>query len=162
MKKKPNQESLKVLKEETSGNKTIFIKGNVPSLKNGKIKTARGIFSSKTVKKYLNQLGIQAYSTSKKTVKGYVNKPNLIENLRNEIEKYLSEQSPPYEIGFHFVRDSKRKFDFNNANQIIADLFVAHDLIEDDNMDFFIPYALKIEDRYYTVDKENPGVYIKF
>ena len=70
-------------------------------------------------------------------------------------------KEPPFEIGFHFVRKSKHKFDFNNANQIIADLLTAHGIIEDDNMDYFIPYAFKMNEQYYTIDKENPGVYIK-
>ena len=57
---------------ELNGEILLFIKGNVPSLKNSKIKTSRGIFSSKTVKRYLNSLGIQSYSPSKKIVKGYL------------------------------------------------------------------------------------------
>ncbi len=32
----------------------IFIPGNIPSLKNSKIATSKGVFSSKTVKKFLN------------------------------------------------------------------------------------------------------------
>ena len=61
---------------------------------------------------------------------------------------------------FHFVRKTHAKFDFNNANQILADLFVAHGLIEDDNMDYFLPAVLTIKGEHYTVDKDNPGVYI--
>lgn len=139
----------------------IFIPNHVPSLKNSKVKTARGIFSSKAVKKYLSALGIQTYSSSKKIVKGYVKRENLIENLRNEFEKRLSGKEPPYEFGFHFVRKSKHDFDFNNANQLVADLLVAHNIIEDDNMKYFLPYPLKIDGRAYSIDKENPGVYIK-
>lgn len=133
---------------------------NVPSLKNSKIKTSRGIFPSKTVKKYINELGIQRYSASRKEVIGYVKKENQIELLRDIFKQALEGKEPPYEIGFHFVRKSKHGFDFNNANQLLADLFVAHDFIEDDNMDFFIPYALKINGKYYSVDKNNPGVFI--
>ena len=139
----------------------IFISGNVPSLKNSKIKTSRGIFPSKTVKDYLTKLGIQKYSASKKEVIGYKTKPNKIQELQDKFKNALEGKEPPFEIGFHFVRDSKRKFDFNNATQILADLLVAHGVIEDDNMDFFIPYAFKMNNNYYTIDKENPGVYIK-
>ena len=139
----------------------IFIPGNVPSLKNSKIKTSRGIFPSKTVKNYLSDLGIQRYSASRQEVVGYKTKPNLIENLRENFNNVLEGKEPPFEIGFHFVRKSKHKFDFNNANQIIADLLTAHGIIEDDNMDYFIPYAFKMNEQYYTIDKENPGVYIK-
>ena len=139
----------------------IFIPFNTPSLKNSKIKTSRGIFSSKTVKQYLKDLGIQRYSTSRKEVIGYKNKPNQIELLRERFKLVLEGKEPPFEIGFHFVRRTKHKFDFNNANQIIADLLVAHDIIEEDNMDFFIPYAFKMNNQFYSFDKENPGVYIK-
>jgi len=140
----------------------VFIPGNVPSLKNSKVKTSRGIFSSKTVKKYLTSLGIQRYSSSKKEVIGYKTRPNIFkEEIMPELLKLLEDKKAPYEFGFHFVRKSKHKFDFNNANQIIADLLVAHGIIEDDNMDYFIPYAFKMNEQYYTIDKENPGVYIK-
>lgn len=64
-------------------------------------------------------------------------------------------------MGFHFVRGTKHKFDFHNAVQIVADLLVAHDFIEDDNMDCFIPIPYKINDNWFSYDKENPGVYIK-
>ncbi len=139
----------------------IFIPFNTPSLKNSKIKTSRGIFPSKTVKNYISNLGIQRYSASRKEVVGYKNRPNLIEELRDKFNNVLEGKEPPFEIGFHFVRKTKHKFDFNNANQIIADLLVAHGIIEEDNMDIFIPYAFKMNEQYYTVDKENPGVYIK-
>lgn len=142
-------------------NELIFIPGNCPSLKNSKIKTSRGIFPSKTVKDYLTDLGIQRYSASRKEVVGYVRKTNKIEELREKFNKALEGKEPPVEIGFHFVRKTKHKFDFNNANQIIADLLTAHGIIEDDNMDYFIPYAFKMNDKFYTIDKENPGVYLK-
>jgi len=134
----------------------IFIPGNVPSLKNSKVKTARGIFSSKTVKHYLSSLGIQSYSVRDKQVKGYKTKPNLFLELVEDIkiDRY------PVIIEFHFVRGSKHKFDFNNATQIIADLLTAHDIIEDDNMDCLIPFPLSIDDKYYSYNKENPGVFI--
>ena len=142
-------------------NELIFIPGNVPSSKNSRINTKHGSFASKTVKSYLNSLGIQSYSSSKKLVKGYVNKPNLIENLREDFLKQTSGKELPLEIGFHFVRDSKRKFDFHNIIQVVLDLLTAHDIIIDDNMDCVIPFALKIESKFYSVNKEQSGVWIK-
>ncbi len=142
-------------------NELIFIPGNVPSSKNSRINTKHGSFARKTVKAYLNNLGIQSYSSSKKTVKGYVNKPNLIENLREDFLDQTSGKQLPLEIGFHFVRDSKRKFDFHNIVQVILDLMTASDIIIDDNMDCVIPFALKIGGGFYSVDKNDPGVYIK-
>ncbi len=138
----------------------VFIPGNVPSLKNSKVKTRKGIFPSKTVMKYLRELGIQGYSASKKTVKEYKTKPNLFRAYAEKIKKLLEGKTAPYVICFHFVRKTRADFDFNNANQIILDLLTAHKVIEDDNMRFVIPAAMKIEDDWYTVDKEKPGVYI--
>jgi hypothetical protein len=66
----------------------------------------------------------------------------------------------PILLGFHFVRGSKHRFDFNNATQIILDLLTAFDLIEDDDMDCIVPQCIEIEDRYYSYDKENPGCYL--
>ena len=70
-------------------NELIWVPYNTPALKNSKVKTGRGIFSSPTVKKYLRKLGIQSYSSSKKIVFGYVTKPNEFEKLREQFEKSL-------------------------------------------------------------------------
>lgn len=137
----------------------LFIKGNVPSLKNSKIKTSRGIFSSKTVNNYIRSFGIQSYSASRKQVKGYVTKKNEFLTIKPYFEKYVRDY--PIKVGFHFVRKSKHKYDFNNANQIIADLLTAHDIIEDDDTTQFLPFPLEIDGRYDSYSKENPGVFIK-
>lgn len=138
--------------------KEIFIPGNVPSSKNSKIATSKGVFSSKTVSRYLRSLGIQHFSSSKKIVKEYVSedKPNLFREAFKDWKKPEGQAV----IGFHFVRNSKHKFDFGNACQIIHDLMSAHDFIEDDNMDYLIPMPYKKEDVWYTYNKEDPGVYI--
>lgn len=65
-------------------------------------------------------------------------------------------------VKFHFVRGSKHKFDFGNAMELIADLMTAHNLLIDDNMDYFIPMPLKIGNNWYSYNKNNPGVIIKF
>lgn len=142
-------------------NELIFIPGNVPSSKNSRINTKHGSFASKTVKAYLNSLGIQSYSSSKKIVKGYVNKPNVIEGLRESFLKQTEGKELPLEIGFHFVRNSLRKCDFHNIVQVILDILTASDIIIDDNMDCVLPFALKIDNKFYSVDKECPGVWIK-
>jgi len=152
----------------------IFIPGNVPSLKNSKVKSRRGIFASPTVSKYLRSLGIQKISSRKKIVKGYVskNRPNQIEAFREDIEQMKVGKENPLFLGFHQVRNSKRKFDFSNSVEIIQDLFVAHDFIEDDNIEYLFPIPMTIDGRlpttsnlrkeqWYSIDKENPGVYLK-
>lgn len=143
---------------DISDTNSIFIPGNVPSLKNSKVKTSKGIFPSKTVVKYLRYLGIQGYSASKKEVKEYKTRDNI---FRNIVRDYFSDSEYPIFIYAHFVRDSRRKCDFNNMTQIIADLLTAHDFIPDDDMDhvYFIPW--RIDGRLYSVDKTAPGVLLK-
>lgn len=149
----------------------IFIPHNTPSLKNSKVKTSKGIFSSKTVKKYLGLLGIQTYSSSKKIVKGYVSRDNEFEKLRKEFESLIKDKGFPLLLGFHFVRNTNRKFDFGNATEIIFDLLTAHDIIPDDNISFIIPSIMSKdgvlpslvnmrEINWYSIDKEKPGVYL--
>ena len=137
--------------------KEWFIEGNVPSLKNSKIKTSRGIFPSKTVMKYLQKLGIKKYSSSKKEVEGYKTRTN---SFFDHIWDFPKDIEYPIQLGFHFVRDSQRDFDFNNATQIILDLLTAHKFIEDDSMKYIIPFAYKKNGNWYSIDKENPGVFI--
>lgn len=145
-------------------NPVVFIPGNVPSLKNSKVKTSRGIFPSKTVVNYLRSLNIQTFSSSKKIVKGYKDKdkPNLflkaIEPLGQALLDYPEK---PVFIGLHFVRKTKADFDFNNGNQLICDLLTAHDIIEDDCMRLIVPIPFRRNGLWYTVDKDNPGVYLK-
>lgn len=138
---------------------TIFIPGNCPSSKNSKIKTSKGIFHSKTVMKYLRELGIQGYSTSKKTVKEYKTRPNLFKKcFTQEFIDALKTDEKPVKLGFLFIRDSKRKADFHNLVQLPLDLMTAHGFIEDDDMDNILPYPI---DNGYIVDKENTGVIIR-
>jgi len=139
-----------------------WIPGNVPSLKNSKIKTSRGIFPSKTVVNYLRSLNIQGYNASKKFVKGYkdINKPNLFLHNLNDFPKITISEYPII-LQFHFIRKTKAEFDFNNANQILLDLMTAHNLIVNDSMKYVLPFPLKMKDKYYNVDKNNPGVYIE-
>jgi|TARA_R110000822_G_scaffold152112_4_gene291302 hypothetical protein len=139
----------------------IWIAGNVPSSKNSKINTSRGSFHSKTVKKYLQNLGVQTYSVRKQTVLGYKTRPNKFEALRESFVTAIGEKEYPLKIGFHFVRGTRHKCDFHNIVQIIADLMVAHKFVDDDNMDCFLPFPLKRKGSYYSYDKESPGVMIK-
>jgi len=149
----------------------IFIPYNTPSLKNSKVKTSKGIFCSKTVKKYLGLLGIQSYSSSKKVVVGYKTRSNKFELLIPEFKELFKNKEFPVLISFHFVRESKRKFDFGNATEVIFDLMTAHGIIPDDNVEFVFPSVMSIDGvlpteknmnnyEWYSVDKESPGVYI--
>jgi len=140
-------------------NDMVFISHNTPSLKNSKVATSKGVFSSKTVGKYLRKHGIQHYSTSKREVTRYKTIPMTFPV--NELKELFNGHEYPVIIGFHFVRDSKREFDFNNANSIITDLFTAFEIIPDDSMTYLIPQVLWIDDKHYSIDKNDPGCYIK-
>lgn len=147
-------------------NNYVFIPGNVPSLKNSKIKTSRGIFPSKTVIKYIKSFGISSFSSSKKNVSimKRFNGATFYDYFNDEIISSISklkERNIPSVLGIHFIRDSERKFDFINACQIIFDLMTSFDIIEDDSMTYLIPIPLKINNNWYSIDRENPGVIIK-
>lgn len=139
--------------------KETFIKGNVPSSKNSKVKTSKGIFHSKTVMNYIRSLGIQHYSPSKKEVKEYANRPNLfLFYLGESFIEELKNTPKPIKLGFYFRRKNRNKGDFNNLTQILTDLLTAHNLIEDDDMENLLPYPI---DNGFTYDKSNPGVVLK-
>lgn len=155
---------MNITKESELTEIEIFIPGHIPSLKNSKIKTSRGIFMSKGCLKYIRSLNIQGYSSSKKIVKEYkdiLNKPNLFSKFLLPLSKELLLSDYPIILGFHFIRKTKAEFDFNNANQLILDLLTAHELIPDDSMVYIIPQAYKKNNMWYSIDKNNPGVYIK-
>lgn len=141
----------------------IFIPHNVPSSKNSKTpvtlpgKNHSTLVPAPSVKKYLQKIGIKKYSV-RNGVEGYATKPNL---FRHAVGDYFQGIEYPAKVKFFFVRDSRRKFDFHNAVQIIADLLVAHGFLKDDNMDCFIPIPMCSNGEWYRVDKNGAGVYLK-
>lgn len=115
----------------------IFIPGNVPSSKNSKQWTGKFLVSSKVTRNYIKHTASIWKSNTYKWLE-------LTKNI-----------TPPYHVGLYFIRDSKRRFDYINACQIVADLMVDYGWIEDDNADLFVPVFLG-----YEVDKINSGVRI--
>jgi hypothetical protein len=145
--------------------KEFFISGNVPSSKNSKNAVAgKGVFHSETVMKYLRGKGIQGFSVREKTVKGYANRrrPNTfileVSGLQAEVD---AAPIKPVLIGFHFVRDSRRGYDFHNAVQIIFDLLVAHNIIEDDDTKLVYGIPYQRNGKFESLDPKNAGVYLK-
>lgn len=116
----------------------IFIKGNVASSKNSKQWTGKSLVNSKTTQKYI-KLSRQEY---------ILNKDKFLEMTKN--------LPLPYKVKFTFIRDSKRKFDYVNPCQTVLDLMKKYEWIKDDNCDIIIPSFGE-----YSVDKNNPGVYIE-
>jgi len=123
----------------------IFIKGNVPSLKNSKqwIPKINKLIPSKTVLNYYKEKEYQFEEF----------KLNFLDKIKNK--------EFPIVIEIHFIRDSKRKFDFINACQIVFDLMVKHEWLPDDDMDHLIPVPFKIRGKWYSYNKDEPGVWIK-
>ena len=126
----------------------IFINGNTPSSKNSKRIIA--ITSKKTGKKttrLINSEVTEKYIKSSK-VDWLVNK--------NEFLKMLKGKEKPYRIELYFIRDSKRRFDYINAAQIIFDLMQEYGYIEDDDSANVIPIF-----KGFEVDKARAGVEIR-
>lgn len=142
-----------------SSDRFIFIPGNIPSSKNSKVATEHGVFHSKTVMKWLRAIGIQNYSTSKKYIKGYKDalRPNNFNALTDAFLKQSKDKTKPIFVGFHFIRDSRRKYDFQNAIQILMDLMVAHDWIDDDDTSNIYPIPLYFNGGWQTISKDNAG-----
>lgn len=121
----------------------IFIAGNTPSSKNSKqfvtLKTGKTLLiNSKTVQKYLKE-----------------SKADWLIN-KNEFLKMLKGKEKPYKVELFFIRDSKRRFDYINAAQIIFDLMQEYGYIEDDDSTNVIPIF-----KGFEVDKDRAGVEIK-
>lgn len=141
---------------------SIFIPGNIPSLKNSRICTKRGSFPSKTVTKFLREIGVAKYSCSKSTFENYKTRPNLFEMAVAPMKEVLTGRESPHVVGLFFIRKSKRKFDWINSAQLVCDLLTAHGVIQDDNMDYLIPMPIQVAGSWYTVDTERPGCIIYF
>jgi hypothetical protein len=158
--KKENENGLMSYSTVIEGQQMVFINGSIPSSKNSKVATSKGVFHSKTVGKFLREMGIQHYSVSRKEVTYYKTRQCLfpVEELSQLLS--ISHGIKPVKIGIHFVRQTKAKFDFHNICQIVFDLLVAFDIIEDDNMDCILPLPMQIDNKWYSVDKLNPGCFI--
>lgn len=120
----------------------IFISGNTPSSKNSKqfvtLKTGKTLLiNSKTAQKYIKE-----------------SKADWLIN-KNEFFKMLKDKEKPYKVELYFIRDSKRKFDYINAAQIVFDLMQEYGYIEDDDSQNIIPVF-----RGFEVDKARAGVEI--
>ena len=136
----------------------VFVKGNIPSSKNSKVATSKGVFHSKTVAKWLREQGIQHYSVSKKEVTLYKTRPCVFPV--KELKELFKDVEYPCEVGLHFVRQTKSRFDLINIAQIIMDLMVAFGIIEDDDISHVVPRNVWINGQPSSVNKTNPGVFI--
>ena len=126
----------------------IFIAGNTPSSKNSKrIITITNKKTGKKTTRLINSEVTEKYIKSSK-VDWLINK--------NEFLKMLKGKEKPYKIELYFIRDSKRRFDYINASQIVFDLMQSYGYIDDDDSTNIIPVFSGFE-----VDKAKAGVEIR-
>ena len=126
----------------------IFIAGNTPSSKNSK--RIITITNKKTGKKTTRLINSEV---TEKYIKN--SKADWILNKRNFI-KMLVGKEKPYKVELFFIRDSRRKFDYINAAQIVFDLMQHYGYIEDDDSTNVIPIF-----KGFEVDKVRAGVEIR-
>ena len=121
----------------------IFIAGNTPSSKNSK-----QFVTLKNGKKLL---------LNSKIVRKYIDKSEMDWRFnKTEFFKMLKGKNKPYKIELYFIRDSRRRFDYINAAQIIFDLMQEYGYIEDDDSTNVIPIF-----KGFEVDKARTGVEIE-
>ena len=112
---------------------------NVPSKKNSKIITkSKRVISSKLVQYY------ERWAT-----------PRLKEQLTTW-QKMIQNKPLPLKVSFYFYRDSKRKWDFVNIVQVIADMMQKEGYLIDDDTKNFIPLYIGEE----VTNKKEAGVII--
>lgn len=117
-----------------------FIGRNVPSSKNSKIVTkSKRVIQSKLCHEYRSVMG-----------------EKFQQNLQ-EWECMKKGKQYPIKVGFYFYRDSRRRWDFVNIVQIIADMMQEYLYLPDDDTKHFIPVFLGEE----TVKKEKSGFKMK-
>ena len=94
---------------------------NVPSKKNSKQWTGKCLISSKSSREYDKWI------------------QSILLSMLPQWEKDTEGLSYPLRVGIYFYRDSRRRWDFNNISQSIADNLVAAGYIPDDDTTHFIP-----------------------
>lgn len=121
----------------------FFIPLNTPSSKNSRQWTGKYFIVSKTVKKWREKTAVHWM----KEKRGFINA--------------LKGKQKPYRIGFHFVRNSRRKYDWANPLQTITDEMVKYGWIDDDNIFEIVPFPYVKNGGYTTLNPKHAGVYIK-
>jgi len=120
------------------GEDEFWISSNTPSSKNSKVWTGKFLVYSKVAARWIR-----------------VTKKEWVDQRLRFISQ-LYGLPAPYYIEFTFYRDSRRRFDYTNASQIVTDTMVEHGWLQDDDADNLKPYYGD-----YVLDKHFPGVKIK-
>ena len=132
---------------------SIFIPGNVPSLKNNKQIITVGPRCGKCKRgKFPKPIPSKAVRDWRKATEKF-----WLSDLRDQFYAQLDlTDGPPYRIKFTFIRGSRHRFDYTNALDTVQDSMTHHKWIEDDNSDILRPVLGQ-----YKYNKEEPGVRIK-
>lgn len=170
--KELNEDMLKHLRLLHSQNKAIFLPFNTPSLKNSKkivqMNTKLSVCHKKELKKgsdnvwYCSQCDKPAQRLTRPSlissdlVQEYEKNINpVLASNKAKWDSIVSETSFPLIVGFYFIRDSRRSFDFVNSCQVVLDLMVNNCYMPDDSMIYIVPDFLG-----YHIDQERPGAII--
>lgn len=118
----------------------FFVGPHVPSSKNSRVKTSRGIFPSASTTRWRKE------------------SKHWWELQRDE---FLKQSSEPVIVGVHFIRKTRHKYDWCNPLQTIQDEMVSMGWLVDDNVTKFIPFPMRLNGEFSTLDAENSGVLLK-
>jgi len=132
----------------------IFIAGNVPSLKNSKEIIQIPLPGQNGIDRARKKM--RPMLVPSKTHKKYEAATAPI--WRDKARDFLNMTRGhlrPLKVGFYFIRDSRRLFDYDNAHATCQDIMVSRGWIEDDNCNQIMSIPLG-----YHVDKEACGVWI--
>lgn len=116
-----------------------FIRGNVPSLKNGKIWTGETLVSSSSTRKWQK-----------------LSKPDWQSQKESFTKAIASLGSRPYFIHLTFLFSTNNFWDFTARVETIADEMVKYQWINDDNIYEFMPVPGKP-----ILERVNPGTIIR-
>ena len=153
---------------------SFFFPGNTPSLKNSKeilqiyaknstcchapilrLKSSGKLIAICSKCKKTVNLKRPILAPSKTVVEYKANYASSFLANKQRFKEELKRRSKPYLLGFYFVRDSNRTFDYGNAKHILLDMMVEFEYFEDDNADIIMDFPLG-----YCIDKNRPGAYV--
>jgi Holliday junction resolvase RusA-like endonuclease len=126
----------------TISTKAIYIPGNVPSSKNSRQLVGGDkpkSFESKLCREYRKQNAAMFF------------------NLRERFLQMAEGKPKPLRVEFLFARETRRRFDYHNAVQLVLDLMTEYKWIRDDNADEIVAVPPV---KPYFISKDKPGVYI--
>ncbi len=119
----------------------LFIPGNVPSSKNGRITLKTGI-----------SLPSAATTLWRKNTRTYWSL------LRKTFVEQCQGKTDPLILGIHFIRKTRHTWDFINPTETIQDEMSKHGWITDDNVEFVFPVPMLVDNKLWSYDPKAPGV----